>query len=184
MENIKFKVCYLNARSLNKHINHVRNDFNLCSSDLVIFTETRFLPCDPDDMYIIDGYQTLFRNDSSNMVAECRPFEFIVAKVSNFENYPVIGVYRSPQVSIRHLCMALNDILSHHGGDNTIILGDFNINWTNEEQRRSLYTLMIENNGYQQLISRSTTDYNTLIDHVYSNVVDGEITPYSGIFEA
>ena len=42
---------------------------------------------------------------------------------------------------------------------------------------------MIEDNGYQQLISSCTTDYNTLIDHVYSNVHDDEITLKTGVFE-
>ena len=79
--------------------------------------------------------------------------------------------------------MALNDILTEYGTDNTIILRDFNVNWMVEEQRQSLYSLVIEDNGYQQLISSYTTEYNTLIDHVYSNVLDSEVTLCSGVFE-
>ena len=44
------KVCCLNACSLHKHIEDVRNDFNYCNSDIVIFTETRFSPLDHDEM--------------------------------------------------------------------------------------------------------------------------------------
>ena len=206
MDDSNFNVSYLNARSLHKHIDDVRNDFNLCYSDLAI-TETRFLPCDPDEMYMIDRFRAMFRNDSSAFIANSRPFggtaiyskvpflqgyprihningvEFTVVKVSSYDNYTVIGVYRSPKVSIRHLCAALNDILTEHGGQNTIIMGDFNVNWLVEQQRRPLYSLMIEDNGYQQLISSCTTDYNTLIDHVYSNVLDGDITLESGVLE-
>ena len=43
--------------------------------------------------------------------------------------------------------------------------------------------MSIEDNGYKQLISSCTTDYNTLIDHVYTNIVDEHITVNSGVFE-
>ena len=159
-------------------------------------------------MYNIDCYHALFRNHSTNMVGNRRPFggtavyskvpfvdgypricningvEFTVVKVTNHENHTVIGVYRSPQVPVRQFCMALNDILTEHGSHNTIILGDFNVNWMVEKQRQSLYSLMIEDNAYQQLISNCTTNYNTLIDHVYSNIVlYAKITLHSGVFE-
>ena len=60
----------------------------------------------------------------------------------------VIGVYRSPQVSIQHLYTALNNILTEHCADNTIILGDFNVNWFVKEQIQPLNNIL-ENNGYQ-----------------------------------
>ena len=62
LENTDLKICYLNARSLHKHINDVRKDINYLSADILIFTETRFSPHDTDEMYPIEGYE-LFRND-------------------------------------------------------------------------------------------------------------------------
>ena len=50
------KVCYLNSRSLHKHIEDVRKDINYSSTDISVFSETRFSPLDPDDMYNINGY--------------------------------------------------------------------------------------------------------------------------------
>ena len=79
--------------------------------------------------------------------------ELTVVKVANHEDWTIVGVYRSPQVSIRNLCIALSNVLTQHGAGKTIILGDFNVNWMAEDQRRSLYNLMIVDNGYQQLIS-------------------------------
>jgi hypothetical protein len=65
LDHSDLKVCYLNARSLHKHIEDVRKDINYSSiHDIVIFTETRISPLDPDEMYHINGYR-LFRNDSS-----------------------------------------------------------------------------------------------------------------------
>ena len=56
-------VCHLNARSLHKHIEDVRNYLNYSSCDIAIFTETRFSPFDDDEMYTINRFQ-LFRNDA------------------------------------------------------------------------------------------------------------------------
>jgi hypothetical protein len=58
-------VCYLNARSLHKHIDDIRHDFNFTNTDINIFSETRCMRSDDGTMYDIDGY-TLFRNDGYN----------------------------------------------------------------------------------------------------------------------
>ena len=86
--------------------------------------------------------------------------EFNVIKVTNHEDWTIIGIYRSPQVLTRQLYVALNNILAVHGADNMVILGDFKINLMVADQRQSLYNVMIEDNGYQQLITSCTTDYN------------------------
>ncbi|XP_028405246.1 ATP-dependent DNA helicase PIF1-like [Dendronephthya gigantea] len=51
------KICYLNARSLHKHINDVRKDFNFMSAHLAIFSEARFSPYEEDDIYSFRGFQ-------------------------------------------------------------------------------------------------------------------------------
>ena len=61
------KICYLNARSLHKHIVDVRKDINYSSADILIFTETRFHPNDPDEMYAIEGYELLRNDEISNV---------------------------------------------------------------------------------------------------------------------
>ncbi len=65
LDHSDLKICYLNARSLHKHIEDVtdvQKDINYSSTDILIFSETRFSPLDADEMYSIDGYR-LFRND-------------------------------------------------------------------------------------------------------------------------
>ena len=191
-----FKVCHLNARSLHKHINDVRKDFHFISCDIAIFTETRFSPCDDDEIYTIDGFQ-LFRNDDlvSNQnnrrpyhgtalyiklpFVEGYPYsnntngiEFTVIKVSNYEHINIIAVYRSPQVPLTQICSALQRVVDHNS--NNLFIGDFNVNWLIEVERQSLYNVMVRDNGYRQLIENSTTDNNTLIDHIYTNIVNIE----------
>ena len=67
LENADLKICYLNARSLHKHIDNVRKDINYLSADILIFTETRISPHDPNEIYAIEGYE-LFRNDDISNV--------------------------------------------------------------------------------------------------------------------
>ena len=44
-----------------------------------------------------------------------------------------------------------------------------------ESRRQSLYNLMVMENDYSQLITNFTTDSNTLIDHVYTNLMEESI---------
>ena len=43
---LSFKLCYLNARSLHKHIDDVWHDLNVTNTDINIFSETRFSSTD------------------------------------------------------------------------------------------------------------------------------------------
>ena len=154
-----FKICHLNARSLHKHINDVRKDFNYISCDIAIFTETRFSPHDDDEVYAINGFQ-LFMNDDlmSNQPNNRQPYhgtavysklpfvegfpysnningiEFTVIKVINYEDINIIAVYRSSQVPLTQLCSALQHIVDHNSNNN-MFMGDFNINWLVEIER-------------------------------------------------
>ena len=54
-----------------------------------------------------------------------------------------------------------------------IVIGDFNVNWLDELERRSLYNLVINELALEQMISSFTTDNRTLIDHLYTNLKEG-----------
>ena len=146
-----FKLCFLNARSLHKHIDNLRNKHNFNSADLIICSESRFSPLDDDNMYIILGNH-LFRND--NQVFNTRPYggtaiysrhsfapgfpynsntnaiEITVVKVSTLPN--VTAMYRSPKISLTLLCQSLIQVLDNISFQYNIIIGDFNVNWMNE----------------------------------------------------
>ena len=51
-----------------------------------------------------------------------------------------------------------------------IFIGDFNINWLDEANRRPLHNFFINENNYRQLVYSNTTDNNTLIDHIFMNL--------------
>ena len=204
LDHSDLKVCYLNARSLHKHIEDVRKDINYSSTDIVIFTETRFSPLDPDEMYNINGYR-LFRNNISQFSGPGRPYggtaiysriplkegypyahntngiEFTIIKTESHPNLTIIGLYRSPSIALSRLLSALRTILDEDSSSQNIFIGDFNINWMAETDRQSLYNLMLRENDYRQLISSFTTDNRTLIDHLYTNLIEEEIN--AGILE-
>ena len=50
----------------------------------------------------------------------------------------------------------------------SIIVGNFNINWLIETVRRPLYNLLVRDKGYKQLISTLTTDNKIAIDYIYT----------------
>ena len=196
LENTDLKICFLNARSLHKHIDDVRKDINYLSTDILIFSETRFSPHDPDEMYAIDGYE-LFRNDDASNVN--RPYhgtavyfklrmlngypyarnyhgiELTIAKTVEHPGLIIIGIYRSPRVVLSSLLTAIRSTLVENPSSHIIFMGDFNVNWLDEVERRSLYNLMINENGFQQLISSCTTDNGTLIDHLYTNLIEDDV---------
>ena len=57
-------------------------------------------------------------------------------------------------------------------------MGDFNINWFNEIIRSPLYNFFINDNNYRQLVSSFTTDNQTLVDHIYTNLPESEASSH------
>ena len=51
-----------------------------------------------------------------------------------------------------------------------LFLGDFNIHWLIETERKPLYNLIVKDKGYKQVISTCTTDNKTVIDYIYTNI--------------
>ena len=157
--NTDLKICYLNARSLHKHIEDVRKDINYLSADITIFTETRFSQNDPDEMYAIEGYE-LFRNDETSNVnhpyhrtavysrlrmlngypcaRNCHGIKVTIARTVEHPDLIVIGIYRSPRVVLSSLLSAICTTLEENPSSQVIFMGDFNVNWLDEVERRSI----------------------------------------------
>ena len=84
-------------------------------------------------------------------------------------------LYRSPEVSIPHLLSALCTVLGQYSSSQNVIIGDFSINWAQESTRQSLYNLMIKEKNFRQLIFGFTTDNRTIIDHLYTDLIEDKI---------
>ncbi len=147
-------------------------------------------------MYSIDRYR-LFRNDILNYSGPTRPYggtavysriplmdgyplgriingvEFTVIKKNHRPDLTIIGLYRSPKIAVSHLLDALHIIRDENSSSQNLIFGDYNVNWMLESERQSLYNLMVVENSYRQM-SGFTTDNGTLIDHLYTDLVEEE----------
>ena len=63
---------------------------------------------------------------------------------------------------VRQLCQAITEVLNSISPENTNVLGDFNVNWLIDTEKRPLYNI--------QLISTYATESKTVIDHIYTNI--------------
>ncbi len=194
LEQNLLKICFLNARSLHRHIEDIKKDFNYSCADVCIFSETRFSQTDSDTMYSIDGY-SLFRNDSQSAVQHTRPYggTAVYSRIDYYPGYPyahnsngieitiarfiqipdvtIIGVYRSPKIPITQMCITLAQELSLHSTQFTLFIGDFNVHWFHKKESIPLYNLFIRDHGFRQLVTHCTTDYRTTIDHIYKSAI-------------
>ncbi len=199
MDQISFRLCYLNTRSLHKHIDDIQHDLNFINTDMNIFFKTRFMSLGNDMRYNSNNY-SLFRNGSHSMSS--RPFggkavftrveflpgyqrchnvngiEITMMKVMILPHVTIIGIYRSPRIPVQQLYAALNEVLSICTSQFNIFIGDFNVNWLDDSNRRPLYSFFVDQKNNRQLVSDVTTDNQTLIDHIYTNLPDSQTSSY------
>ena len=57
------KCCFLNTRSLHKHIENVKVNHNICASDVIFLAETKLIQSDDGNTYKITGFEVSCRND-------------------------------------------------------------------------------------------------------------------------
>ena len=130
---------------MHKHIDDVQHHLNFTNTDINIFSETRSMRSDNDSMYDIDGY-TLFRNDGHSLVS--RPFGGLAVFSFQFllilPHVTIIGIYRSPRIPVQQLCEALTEVFSSSSSQFNISIGDFNIIWLHEANRRILYNFFYQ----------------------------------------
>ena len=151
-----YKCSYINTQSLHKHINDVRANHTLKSSDVIMVSETRLTAADADVNYNIDGFQKIYRHDEPTgkvfrpyhglaifvkngiLVKEIQKlsstgFEALYSclyKVGHLQPVQFIAVYASPQIKFKSLTKNIDELML--GIDlisaKCIILGDFNMN--------------------------------------------------------
>ena len=102
------------------------------------------------------------------------------------KNLHIVGIYRSTsKVKIAQFINALKYLHSsflNNSNTPTIILGDFNVNLNKNSSDKNIFCkYLIEEKQYVQLINQMTTDYNTQIDHIYTNIP--ERVKNSGVLE-
>ena len=94
--------------------------------------------------------------------------EFIVPEIFCPVRTFIVNVYISPH---QNKALALDELrrvlskLEDCGNDHVVIMGDFNEDLLNNK-KNSLYDYLIES-GFIQHMLLATTDYGSLLDHIY-----------------
>lgn len=192
-------VSFFNIRSLHRHIHDLRKDFSVLASDIIFVSESRLMASDDHESVFLQGF-TLHRSDFK---AEGigRPVYGLAVYVKNtitcqvanlkenlFEKVQVLSVdfevgeqiitfiflYIPPKTNKETVRSIINCILTMHTSNaNSIILaGDFNLDNLAEDY---LVKYMIDKFNVQYLKTSSTTDYNSALDHMYTNVLHDKI---------
>jgi hypothetical protein len=193
-------VCFHNCRSLQKHIDDIKHDHNLLCADLIGFVESR-VSDELTGRYEIDGFKVLSStwSQSSHGIAiyhkeniqvqhfevrTCYGIEY--ALLSFVSLHFVIGfVYCPPKFStVTNFAKFLSEVFGQNGSvnhlhsihcdrNNVVLMGDFNFNYPSAGG--TLTGLFNDRLALRQLVKSSTTDYDSCLDHIYTNLPNEKV---------
>jgi hypothetical protein len=179
---MNFIICHLNVENLITHKDDIDTNEYLLSADIICFTETHLTKTSQWPLTNISkkNYR-IFRQERTNCkgggLAICIRKNICTIEVNNLTTseciHLTIGIdntqfniactYRRPASNIS-LFLSEMSTLCEHMINKSIIVGDFNEDiLLGQAKIVSLAKLY----GFTQVIEQATTDYNSLLDHVY-----------------
>ena len=179
-------ISLLNIRSLKKHSIDMKFDSRIFKSDIIALTETQLLPQDSDNEILnnlcpfklhrqdhnTDKYSSMALCARNTVeIRQCEYFPSINALTFDLVNRTskeirtILLLYRKQNSNILQYVDCLKYMLNSYSID--FILGDFNINYLNDNQVQPLKSLM-ESFNYTQIVTKPTfISSGSLLDHVY-----------------
>lgn len=177
-----------NVRSYPKHFEDIHNTPALTTPEVMFFTEA-CLPMEADPTECSTHTSTVFKGHQKHQdivllsklpipaesVEQIRmpSFNIVVYKAPSQEAYcpPVtfVCVYRSPGTPLAPFIDALYNLLMIADCSPTVLLGDFNIDLLKQTSETTQLVDRLTGLGCTQNIALATTDYNSLLDHVWAN---------------
>ena len=191
-----FKLSFNNCRSLHLHFEDIEHDQRLLSTHIIGLAETRLHQHDDSASYQLNGY-SLIRNDQKIDLVRQRPphglavyikddvsvrekiiyssqqIEFTLLKVHHahlVNEIQVVILYKSPNTADTYFLSVLEEQLfpNLNLSDKLCVLGDFNIDVS--VSVRKIVHSFCEKLGCKLLISQPTTDNQSSLDLVFSNI--------------
>ena len=178
-------ITILNVRSLKKHSLDIKFHFSIFNSDLIALTETQLLP-QTNDNDIQDHLEpfTIYRQDHTSdgfcSLAVCiknhihineykyfpciNAVKYVVINNVHQSRITLLLLYRKHNSSIVQYMEHLRYIINSH--DIHIILGDFNINYFNDDEVKPLNDMMNSSNYTQVVQSPTFISSRSLLDHI------------------
>ena len=185
--NRHMSITLLNVRSLKKHSLDIKCHFSIFDSDLIALTETQLLP-QTNDNDIKDHLEpfTIYREDHTSdrfcSLAVCiknhihineyqyfpciNAIKYVVVNNVYQSRITLLLLYRKHNSSIVRYVERLRYIINNHDID--IILGDFNINYFNDDEMKPLNDMMNSSN-YTQVVQRPTLTKPVDMGHMWPN---------------
>lgn len=189
-----FTIYYQNVRSFNKHNRDGLQDIHIYHPDIMIFVESKLGSKDQDHDFTINGY-VMQRFDIINTDGSRFPYGNVVYNKENLPEIQLQckHINKKRRKSLwKHLFWKLNNplqkpvyILEEYSSPKTkfktlkdflkfdckklfqeveILVGDLNMDGNKKSITENFLQLF---QGFTQLISKPTTEYNPLLDHVY-----------------
>ena len=185
------KIAHLNIRGYLHHISDLKQDNNICASDIICITETHLKKSDivhrnnqPNKHYIQYRKDRVASIDKGGIIMFIDPhikstpleldipqLEFLAAITSPTQENKliIITIYRRPNtISIQCFIQLLQELLSNAAlhQKNIVILGDFNEDLL---ANKTNICNFFQQHRFKQLIHHPTTNQGSLLDHIYFN---------------
>ena len=179
-------MCLLNVRSLRKHSIDIMYDLNILNSDIIALTETQLLPQSNDTEikthlhpfllhrqdHPSDRFSSLALCTNHNIEVqeheyfhEINAIRFVILNSITQLRCNILLLYRKNSSNVFNYINGIRQTLHNHAID--VILGDFNINYLNDNDIQPLKTLMNSLNYSQIVQSPTFISAGSTIDHIY-----------------
>ena len=188
------RIAHLNVRGYLTHLQDIKHHEELCCVEVICITETHFQSTNiiPTTNQPKPQYE-LFRRDRTTTDTSCKggvaifahpkhkPQQVEPSSVNNLEyvaititesgeQIQIIAIYRPQTTSTHQFLHYLEKLMTdlQVSRTRTIILGDFNEDLLKSQTHPIKDHL--QKHGFKQHITEPTTDYGSLLDHIYHNM--------------
>ena len=166
------------------------NEFNVLKDiDIMCFTETYLEKSHNINKYLEKFSYTAHRMNKRNvpnmygvMVCVSKNLKSHIVNINGLRqceicatlvklpqrNFIVCALYMRPALTLKEKLQEIKLLISQLPGDTEcVLIGDFNHDLSTDENKH--FTGDIEKMGFYQYVTESTTDYGSILDHVYYN---------------
>ena len=190
-------VCHLNIRSLSKHFAEFKHWSSLNQHDIICISETWLNNSHYNSNFLMPEYNFIRQDRGVDSrggglafyvnkkikfdrvdLANCQGAELLAIKITNSSSeMNVVLVYNPPQAA-NQIVDQFEKLFCNHSQftkKQTLIIGDFNIDWSSETKLKDRFETLMSLYSYQQLINGYTRCFKnskTIIDLMFSNFPD------------
>ena len=166
-----FTISALNVQSLPKHQKDLQCDLYIQQSTIICLCETH--TCTDLIHSPVQDFIHFYDTHSGHgmcilskvpISVEFKVIEGIDFALVDALDVKILSIYKPPHTPNTLFARILNEFMHNLPQNNTIVLGDFNIDLLSRALPPAIQNVLAP---FKQLIINSTTDYGTLLDHIY-----------------